>query len=118
MWTPLLLTRDIGGRRGKEREEVLTSVLQKRCLTIKFELVCSLVSNFIQRRIVRVYASPLVTDCRLAQPVTPEIVCTPTPAGRLDKLTNLVVCLAKAGFVPTTSSMIGSEHTIEWDPTW
>ena len=39
MWTPLLLTLDIGGGRGNacEREEVLTSVLQKRRLTNEFE---------------------------------------------------------------------------------
>jgi len=35
MWTPPLLALDIGGGRGNacEREEVLTSVLQKRRLT-------------------------------------------------------------------------------------
>ena len=43
MWTPLLLTLDIGGGRGNacEREEVLTSVLQKRRLTNEFESLCS-----------------------------------------------------------------------------
>ena len=43
MWTALLLTLDIGGRRGNayEREEVLTSVLQKRRLTTEFEFLCS-----------------------------------------------------------------------------
>ena len=48
-WTPFLLTLDIGGGRGNacEREEVLTSVLQKRHLMNEFEFVCSLVSNFI-----------------------------------------------------------------------
>ena len=40
MWRPLLLTLDIGGGRGKacKREEVLTSVLQKRRLMNEFEL--------------------------------------------------------------------------------
>ena len=41
MWTSLLLTLDIGGGRGKacKKEEVLTSVLQKRRLTNEFEFV-------------------------------------------------------------------------------
>ena len=49
LWTPLLLALDIGGGRriACEREEVLTSVLQKRRLTNEFEFVCSLVRNFL-----------------------------------------------------------------------
>ena len=49
MWTPHLLTLDIGGGRGNacEREEVLISILQTRRLTIEFEFACSLVSNFM-----------------------------------------------------------------------
>ena len=41
MWTPLLLALDIGGGRGnaREREEVLTSVLQKRRLANGFEFL-------------------------------------------------------------------------------
>ena len=44
------------------------------------------------------------TDCRLAQPVTPETVYSPTLAGRRSKLRNLLLCLTRAGFEPTTSS--------------
>ena len=49
MWTLLSLTLHVGGGGGNacEREEVLTSVLQKYRLANKFEFVCSLVSNFI-----------------------------------------------------------------------
>ena len=49
MWTPFLLTLDIGGRRGNacEREEVLTSVMLMLRLTNEYEFVCSFVSNFI-----------------------------------------------------------------------
>ena len=35
------------------------------------------------------------TDCRLAQPVTPETVYSPTLAGRLGKPRNLIPCLAQ-----------------------
>ena len=42
------------------------------------------------------------TDCRLA--VTPETVYSPTLAGRRSKPRNLILCLARAGFEPTTSS--------------
>ena len=51
------------------------------------------------------------TDSRLAQPVTPENVYSPILAGRRSKPINLILCLARAGIEPTTSSMIGSEHT-------
>ena len=51
------------------------------------------------------------TGYRLAQPVTPETVYSPTLAGRRSKPRNLILCLARAGIEPTTSSMIGSEHT-------
>ena len=44
------------------------------------------------------------TDCRLAQPVTPETVYSLTPAGRLSRPRNLILCLARAGSDPTTSS--------------
>ena len=48
MWTPLLLTLDIGGGRGNacEREEVLTSVLQKRRLTN--ELFSKIISKILR----------------------------------------------------------------------
>ena len=51
------------------------------------------------------------TGYRLAQPVTPETVYCPTLAGRRSKPRNLILCLARAGIEPTTSSTIGSEHT-------
>ena len=51
------------------------------------------------------------TDCRLAQQVTPETVYSPTLAWRRSKPKNLILRLARAGIEPTTSSMIGSEHT-------
>jgi len=44
------------------------------------------------------------TDCRLAQPVAPETVYSPTLAGRRSKPRNLILCLARAGFEHTTSS--------------
>ena len=44
------------------------------------------------------------TDCRLAQPVTPETVYSPTLAGRLSKPRNFILCSARAAFEPTTSS--------------
>ena len=53
---------------------------------------------------MRVYASPIATDCRLEQPVTPETVYSPTTTGRLDTPKNLILCLARAGFEPTTFS--------------
>ena len=124
MWTLLLLALDIEGRRGNacERDEVLMSILQKRRLTNEFESVRSLVSNFIQRHVVRVYASPLVTDCRLAQSVTPETVYSPTLARRLSKPINLIICLARAGFEPTTYSTAVQCHTTRLDqpgkPKW
>ena len=46
------------------------------------------------------------TDCRLAQPVTPETVYCPTLAGRRSKPRNLILCLARAGIEPTTSSTV------------
>ena len=46
------------------------------------------------------------TDCRLAQPVTPETVYCPTQAGRRSKPRNLILCLARAGSDPTTSSTV------------
>ena len=46
------------------------------------------------------------TDCRLAQPVTPETVYSPTQAGRRSKPRNLILCLAGAGFEPTTYNMV------------
>ena len=46
------------------------------------------------------------TDSRLAQPVTPETVYCPTLAGRHSKPRNLILCLARAGIEPTTSSMV------------
>ena len=51
------------------------------------------------------------TDSRLAQPVTPETVYSPTLAGRRSKPRNLILSIATAGIEPTTSSTIGSEHT-------
>ena len=45
-----------------------------------------------------------ITDCRLAQPVTPETVYSSTPAGRRSKSRNLIICVARAGFEPMTSS--------------
>ena len=44
------------------------------------------------------------TDCQLAQPVTPETVYSPTLAGARSKPRNLMLCLPRAGFEPTTSS--------------
>ena len=44
------------------------------------------------------------TDCRLVQPVTPEIVYSPTLAGARSKPRNLMLRLPRAGFEPTTSS--------------
>ena len=79
-------------------------------LANEIEFPCSLVSNFISRRLMGVTPAA-APDCRLAQPVTPETVYSPTPAGRLSKPRNLILCLARAGFEPTTSSTIGSEHT-------
>ena len=46
------------------------------------------------------------TGYRLAQPVTPETVYSPTLAGRHSKPRNLILCLARAGFEPTTSSTV------------
>ena len=46
------------------------------------------------------------TDCRLAQSVTPETVYCPTLAGRRSKPRNLILCLARAGSDPTTSSTV------------
>ena len=43
------------------------------------------------------------TDCRLAQPMTPETVYV-TLAGRRSKPRNLILCLARAGSDPTTTS--------------
>ena len=48
--------------------------------------------------------SAAATDCRLAQSVTPETVYCPTLTGRRSKPRNLILCLARAGFEPTTSS--------------
>ena len=44
------------------------------------------------------------TDCRFAQPVTPKTVFCPTLAGKRSKPINLILCLARAGFEPTTLS--------------
>ena len=52
------------------------------------------------------------TDCRLAQPVTPETVHCPTLAGRRSKPRNLILCLARAGIEPTTSSMVVQRLTV------
>ena len=46
------------------------------------------------------------TDCRLAQPVTQETVYCHTLVGRHSKPRNFILCLARAGFEPTTSSMV------------
>ena len=51
------------------------------------------------------------TDCRLLQPVTPETVYGPTLAERRSKPRNLILCLARAGFEPTTSSTAGKRLT-------
>ena len=56
------------------------------------------------------------TDCRLAQPVTPETVYSPTLAGRRSKPRNLILCLARAGSDPTTSSTVVQRLTTV--PTW
>ena len=114
MWTPLSLTLDIGGGRGNacERKEMLTSLLQKRRLTNEFEFFVVLSVTLYSGTLVRVYASPLATDRRLAQPVTPETVYSPTLAGRLSKPRNLILCLARSGFEPTTSSTVVQRLTI------
>ena len=43
------------------------------------------------------------TDCRLAQPVTPKTVYSPTLVGRRSKSRNLILSLARPGFEPTGS---------------
>ena len=43
--------------------------------------------------------------------MTPETVYSPTLAGRRSKPRNLILCLARAGFEPTTSSTAGKCHT-------
>ena len=108
MWTLLLFALNIGGRRGHacEREEVLRSVLQKRRLTNEFEFCVFLSVTSYSGTLVRVYASPLVTDCRLAQLVTSETVYRPTLAERLSKSRNLILCSARARFELTKSSTI------------
>ena len=55
------------------------------------------------------------TDCRLAQPVTPETVYCPTLVGRRSKprnLINLILCLARAGSDPMTSSTVVQRLTV------
>ena len=89
--------------RGRRRWR---AVLQKHRLTNEFEFF------FVySRTLVRVYASLLVTDCRLAQQVTPRTAYSPTPAGRLGKPRNFILYLARAGFEPTTFSTVIQCHT-------
>ena len=56
--------------------------------------------------------SPLATGYRLGQPVTPETVYCPTLAGRRSKPRNLILCLARAGSDPTTSSTVVQRLTV------
>ena len=48
------------------------------------------------------------TDCRLAQPVTPETVYSPTLAGRRSKPRNFIICLATAGIDPRPPARLSS----------
>ena len=73
---------------------------------------CSLVSNLYIVAPTGITPAA-ITDCRLAQPVTPETVYSPTLAGRLVlsvlntfscKPRNLILCLTRAGFEPMTSN--------------
>ena len=48
------------------------------------------------------------TDCRLAQPVTPETVYRSILAGRRSKPRNLILCLARAGSDPRPPARLSS----------
>ena len=52
------------------------------------------------------------TDCRPAQPMTPETVYCAKLAGRRSKPRNLMICLARAGIEPTTSSTVVQRLTV------
>ena len=76
-------------------------------------LVYCVVLSAIYTAATTAFSPAAATDCRLAQPVTPETVYSPALAERLSKPRNLIICfLARAGFEPMTSSTIASEHTI------
>src|SRR5271165_4557483 len=74
-------------------------------------LVCCVVLSAISIAAPTGVPPSAATDCRLAQPVTPETVYSPTLAGRRSKPRNLILCLATAGFEPTTSSTAGKRFT-------
>src|SRR5271165_2424071 len=72
---------------------------------LRILVYCAVCQQFISRRL-QDFHLPQATDCRLAQPVTPETVYCPTLAGRCSKPRNLILCLARAGSDPATSSTV------------
>ena len=84
----------------------------RQCLN-SCEFLCTVQScqQFMSRRL-QDFHLPQATDCRLAQPVTPETVYCPTLAGRRSKPRNLILCLARAGIDPTTSSTVVQRLTV------
>ena len=80
------------------------SILLERHLTNEFLFKFSVVLSGIYIAAPTGVPPAADTDCRLAQPVTPETVYSPTLAGRRSKPRNLILFLGRAGFEPTTSS--------------
>ena len=89
--------------RGREQTRIAGSRLVNE---FEFAACFSLVGNLIYmlRHLVSASNSSLATDRRLAQPMTPETVYSPTLAGRRSKPRNLILCLARAGSNPTIPS--------------
>ena len=82
------------------------NVLLERHLTNEFLVKFSVVLSGIYIAAPTGFPPAADTDTRLAQPVTPETVYCPTLAGRRSKPRNLILCLARAGIEPTTSSSV------------
>ena len=79
------------------------SILLERHLTNEFLVKFSVVLSGIYIAAPTGFPPAADTDSRLAQP---ETVYCPTLAGRRNKPRNLILCLARAGIEPTTSSTV------------
>ena len=91
---------------GNAVRGIQTSILLERHLTNEFLFKFSVVLPGIYIAAPTGVPPAADTDSRLAQPVTPESVYSPTPAERRSTPRNLILCLARAGIEPTTSSTV------------